>query len=69
MSDVDTACHALGEVLLEEIVVRAGLSRTLTNDMEVSLAFTVAANPEDDDVVVRYERVGGATVEIHLRIA
>lgn len=67
MNDLRETYQLLGEALLEEIVVRAGLDQAQApprDAVPVSLSFVVSADAETGQLVIRGERVGGAPLEL-----
>ena len=67
MSDLHEAYQRLGEAVLEEIVVRAGLDQAQTaprDAVPVALHFVVSADAEDRRLVIRGERIGQAPLEL-----
>jgi hypothetical protein len=69
MNEIDASYHALGEQILEELVVRAGLGRTDSAEVSVSLNFTVSASASDKSLLIRSERIGNQPLEILLQLS
>ena len=72
MSDLHETYQRLGEALLEEIVVRAGLdqARAPSSDpVSVALHFVVSAEREAGHLVIRGDRIGQAPLEVRLDLA
>jgi len=69
MNEIDASYHALGEQILEELVVRAGLGRTDSTEVSVSLNFTVSASASDKSLLIRSERIGNQPLEILLQLS
>ncbi len=72
MSDLEETYARLGEALLEEIVVRAGLDQAQTpssDAVSVALHFLVSADIDEGRLVIRGERIGQAPVEVRLDLA
>ncbi len=72
MSDLPETYQWLGEALLEEIVVRAGLDQAQApsqDSVPVTLHFVVTADAEDGCLVIRGDRIGQAPLELRLDLA
>ena len=72
MSDLRETYQRLGEALLEEIVVRAGLDQAQApspDPVSVALHFVVSADREDGRLVIRGDRIGQAPLEVRLDLA
>lgn len=71
MDDPNTTYLALGEALLEELIVRAGLKQAhdvpLGPEVEVALNFTVRSDG-DHALVIRTERIGHAPLELRVNL-
>ncbi len=71
MKDQLDALQELGEVALEEILVRAGIDQAhdaLGDEIPVALNFRVGVDPEQNQLVIRGERLGQAPLELRLAL-
>jgi len=71
MSDRDDTYQRLGEAVLEEIVVRAGLEQAQAEPREsvsVALTFIVSAEAEENRLVIRGDRVGQTPLELRIQL-
>ena len=64
----EKACRQLGESILGEILLRAGLAQTGPDAVGVSLDFSVEAEEDTKTVVIRCERVSGPPIELRLGV-
>jgi len=67
-----TAYELLGEMVLEEILVQAGIQQAHDPggaDIRVELAFVVAVDAGTDRVLVHGNRLGRPPLRIHLDVA
>ena len=58
----------LGEVLIDELLLRAGLAQKSSEPTTVSLNFTVEADAESEQVLLRCERINNTPLELRFPI-
>jgi hypothetical protein len=60
----DNTYRRFGEVLLDELLLRAGLAQTGTEPVGVAVEFVVETDPDTRSVVLRCERINSPPVEL-----
>ena len=71
MDDQVIAYQDLGEAILEEVLVRAGIDQARTaqgDEIRVALDFLVSVDAERDQLVIRGERIGQSAFELRLAL-
>lgn len=71
MNDNQDAYLALGEAVLEQLVVRAGILQGQTpaaSSLHLSLEFEVASDADNNSIVVCCERVGSTPLELQVQL-
>jgi hypothetical protein len=71
MSGNQEAYQALGEAILEQLVVRAGILQGQTpavRALQVALNFEIASDANGESIVISCERVGSAPLELQLQL-
>ncbi len=69
MDDQVIAYQDLGEAILEEVLVRAGIDQARTaqgKELRLALDFVVSVDAESDQLVIRGERIGQSPLEVRL---
>ena len=69
MDDQAAAYQELGEVLLEEVLVRAGLDQAHAgqgDEIRLALDFVVSVDAERGQLVIRVKRIGQSAFELRL---
>lgn len=69
MDDPVDACQELGEVVLEEVLVRAGIDQAHSapaDELRLALEFVVGVDAERDQLVIRGTRLGQSPFELRL---
>ena len=62
----EEAYRRLGELILDELLLRAGLAQTGPHAVGVSLDFSVGADVDTDSVVIRCERISSPSIELRV---
>ncbi len=60
----DYAYKRLGELLLDEVLLRAGLAQTSSEPVRLSVDFVVDADRDTERVVLRCERINSPPIEL-----
>ena len=60
------AYQRLGELLLDELLLRAGLAQTDTEPVHVSLDAVVGVDTDRRHVVLKCKRINSPPIELHL---
>ena len=60
----ENAYRRLGELLLDELLLRAGLAQTSPDPVSFSVDFVVDADRETESVVLRCERINSSPIEL-----
>ena len=62
----ENAYQRLGELLLDELLLRAGLAQTDDEPVHVSLDVVVGADTDRRQVVLKCARINSPPIELHL---
>ena len=71
MDDQVIAYQDLGEAILEEVLVRAGVDQARAaqgDEIRTTLDFLVTVDTERDQLVIRGERIGQSAFELRLAL-
>ena len=71
MDDQVSAYQELGEVVLEEVLVRAGIDQAHSargDEIRLALEFVVGVDAERGQLIVRGERIGQPAFELRLAL-
>ena len=60
----ENAYKRLGEVLLDEVLLRAGLAQTSSEPVQLSVDFVVDTDRDTESVVLRCDRINGPSIEL-----
>ena len=64
----DDAYRRLGELMVDEVLLRAGLAQTGSDPVSASIDFAVDTERESETVTVRCGRINSAPVELRFRL-
>ena len=62
----ENSYRRLGESLLDEVLLRAGLAQTSAEPISVTVEFVVRTDHTTRSVVLRYDAVNGPPIELRL---
>ena len=71
MEDQVIAYQDLGEVILDEVLVRAGIDQARSahgGDISLELDFHISVDAENQQLVIRGERIGQSAFELRLAL-
>ena len=71
MNDHDTACHTLDALILDEILIRAGLDQAHApppDQLDVAVNFSVRADSGRNCLNISCDHVGSSPVDIALQM-